>query len=405
MSRTPAPEESPEHLSRRERLVRRRRHRHRLAVAAVVIVAVAGALGFGAYALKADPPAARAAGPSGATASPTFGPNVTVPEVGASNAPPPRALSHAQPLRLWIGGDSLAGSFGPALGDRVGATGIVQTVVDYKVSSGLWSNDILDWYGRATDQMASVDPEAVVFIIGTNDTPVVNNYDGNHDGVPDWQPEYRAKVDRMMDLLVGGAKHRTVFWLGAPTLGAPNLDQGAVAVDQVMREEAAKRAPDVVYVDTYKLFSAKGGGYSRTILDETGRPIEVRIGDGVHFTQDGAAYLARAVFALLDARWRITKQADAAQPIGWTLAPGSGETVPGYSSAPRSRYHSSYHWQPSTGGASPDSTAPVNVVETVPPATTPPTTPVTVPETTPVTSPPPPTTSGPHETTPTTAKA
>ena len=31
--------------------------------------------------------------------------------------------------------------------------------------------------------MATHDPEAVVFIIGTNDTPVVNKVDANGDGV------------------------------------------------------------------------------------------------------------------------------------------------------------------------------------------------------------------------------
>ena len=51
----------------------------------------------------------------------------------------------------------------------------------------------------------------------------------------------------------------------------------------------------------------------------------------MHFTDDGADYLARAVFALLDARWQLTKQADPRDPIGWNIAAGSGEVVPGYS--------------------------------------------------------------------------
>ena len=35
--------------------------------------------------------------------------------------------------------------------------------------------------------MTTDNPEAVVFIIGTNDTPVVNKVDANGDGVPDWE--------------------------------------------------------------------------------------------------------------------------------------------------------------------------------------------------------------------------
>jgi hypothetical protein len=303
-----------------------------------------------------------------------------------------RKLDHAHPLSLWVGGDSLAGSFGPALGDEVGATGVVKTVIDYKVSSGLWSNDIRNWHERATEQMSSVNPDAVVFIIGTNDSPVVNQVDANGDGVPDWEADYRMKVARMMNLLVG-PNHRTVFWLGPPTLGDDNMNRGAKVIGEVMREEAKKRESDVVYLDTYKLFSTPDGTYSRYVLNENGKEITARISDGTHFTQDGAAYLARAVFTLIDARWKLLKQADPSQPIPWTSAPGSGESVPGYSYQPTSRYRSSGH--------SSDTVVPVAettfVPETSPTTLVAPTTvvmtvPTTTPVVTPTTSRPPPTT-------------
>ncbi len=306
----------------------------------------------------------------------------TFPELeGARKDIVPRTLSHARPLRLWIGGDSLAGSFGPALGDLLAPTGVVRTQIDYKVSSGLWGNDIRNWPKRATEQMTSFDPEAVVFIIGTNDAPIVNKVDANHDGVADWIPEYRAKVDRMLDIFVG-THHRTVFWLGAPTLENPTMDSAAAKLDAVFRQEAAKRARDVQYVDTFKLFSGTDGRYSKTIVDERGDTITARIGDGVHFTAAGAQYLARAVNAALELRWRISSDADPSQPIGWTLASGSGETVPGFSSPPRSRYHSYVTTTTQYGAV--DSTTASTVAPatsttgtpptTVPPTTTPPTT-------------------------------
>src|SRR5258708_31210034 len=141
-------------------------------------------------------------------------------------------------------------------------------------------------------------------MIGTNDTGGVNQVDANGDGVPDWQADYRLKVARMMDLLVGSS-HRTVFWLGPPTLGTTSMDRGAVAIGQVMREEAAKRAPDVVYIDTYKLFSTTDGTYSRRILDEPGNEIVARIPDGRHFPADRAAHPAPAVSSPTAARSRL----------------------------------------------------------------------------------------------------
>ncbi len=374
---------STDGMTRRDRLARHRRHRTYITVALVGLCAVGVAVGGGAYVMNASD-AATPATIHGDKSVATFGENGTVPGLASANQVAPRALDHAHPLRLWVGGDSLAGSFGPALGDKVGATGVVQTTVDYKVSSGLWSNDIRDWYSRATTEMSTLNPEAVVFIIGTNDTPMVNQVDANHDGVPDWQAYYRAKVDRMMDLMVG-PNHRTVFWLGPPTIGSSDsMNRGALAIGQLMQQEAAKRAPYVAYIDTYKLFATKDGNYSRDIVDENGKTIEARIGDGVHFTEDGAQYLARAVFALIDARWKLMKQADPTQPIGWTLASGSGETVPGFSSAPRSRYQPQYSApstssEPTTSIVTPTSIPSVSSTSiAIPPSTTsPPTTAVT----------------------------
>lgn len=330
-------------------------------LAVIVIASVAA----GAYALNRDDDAAKAATPANhgnalaRSALPTIADKGTV----------VRALDHAHPLRLWIGGDSLAGSFGPSLGDQLAATGIVQTQIDYKVSSGLWSNDVRDWYARAQQQMAGDDPEAVVFIIGTNDTPTVNNVDANGDKIPDWEVPYRAKVDKMMEQFVG-PQHRTVLWLGPPTLGTKFMDDAAQKLGTVMREEAAKYAPDVVYVDTYKLFEGPDGGYSRRILDDHGNEFTARIGDDVHFSEQGAKYLAGALYTLLDSHWHLTKQADVAQPIAWTLASGSGENVPGYNSASHSRYRSRSTTRHTTRQTYSTATTPATSPESVAPTPT-----------------------------------
>ncbi|HTL87142.1 MAG TPA: DUF459 domain-containing protein [Acidimicrobiia bacterium] len=390
MSNEGAPNSEIDDGTRRARLASRRRRRTRVAIAIIAAVAVAAAVAVGAYAYTNDDEKA-ANGPDAAGNTTPFGERGGLPEVVAKSAAV-RALDHANPLRLWVGGDSLAGSFGPALGDMVGATGIVKTRIDYKVSSGLWSNDIRDWSTRATEEMAADDPELIVFMIGTNDTPVVNKVDANNDGTPDWEVSYRAKVDHMMDTFVG-ANHRMVLWLGAPTLGT-NQNSAAIELDRVMQEEASKRGPDVAYVDTYKLFEDENGEYSSRILDENGKQIYARISDGVHFSEDGAKYLARAVLQLIEARWHLLKQADTAEPIGWSYASGSGELVPGYNSGS----HSRYHYTPNTRYVAPTTDPPVvttpPTIVTTPPSTAPVAT--TVPATvSPTTVASPPTSSGP----------
>ena len=125
MTRQPIFETSPtDASSRRDRLVARRSRRTRVAVAAAVTVALAGgAIGVAAYA-KSNESSAPALGTNGSH-GPKFGRDGTLVPANAVKAPAPRKVDHAHPLKLWIGGDSLAGSFGPALGDQVGATGVV----------------------------------------------------------------------------------------------------------------------------------------------------------------------------------------------------------------------------------------------------------------------------------------
>ncbi len=392
-----ADEQPPEPHTRRARLALRR-HRMRVVVVTCMIVLVVAGAGT-AVALRAyDADSApfhgdgKSASDPGAVTEPNLGP--------ATGRKPPRKLTHDHPLKLWIGGDSLAGSFGPALGQVAGATGVVDATIDYKVSSGLADQGIRDWPQHAAETMASEDPDAVVFIIGTNDAPIVNNYDGNGDGKPDWEKDYREKIDTMMRTFVGGHRHRTVFWLGPPTLGDSTLNRGAEQLGPVMAQEARKFAPDVVYVDTYKLFESADGGYSRSLPDATGQVVQMRISDGVHFTVDGAQYLGDIVWKLLDKRWNISAQAVPSQPIEYTIAQGSNDYVPGVG-----------HYRPpvNDGGSSSDTTPATNPPSDTTPATTPPTVtpttakapPSTTPRTTKTTSPPPPPTTAPHVTIPT----
>ena len=351
-------EDSPDTDSRRRRLATRKR-RTRIVGAIVAIALIA--LGIGtALELRSNDKTSAAPADKRASSAKRPAPDSTV--VKAHKLRPPRVITHDNPLRLWIAGDSLSGSFGPALGQTGGATGVVDATIDYKVSSGLQDQGIRDWPAHAQQEMTAIDPDHVVFIIGANDASIVNTYDSNNDGVPDWQVNYREKIDRMMEILVGGSRHRIVYWLGPPTMGDHTLNKGAFELNRVMRGEAAKYAPDVVYVNTYRLFADKNGDYSRYLPDANGNDVQMRISDGVHFSVDGAKYLADILWARIDKRWNIAAHADPSQPIDYTIAQGSNDYVPGVG-----RYRPTVPSQSSdTTPASADTTTTIGSATTVP---------------------------------------
>jgi hypothetical protein len=233
-----------------------------------------------------------------------------------------RALTVAAPLRLWIAGDSLAGSVGPSLGELTAATGVVAPQYDSRVSSGLLNPSFFDWPTHAQEQLTQLDPVAVVFVVGTNDANVWS---------PNQAADYRYRTEAMMRELVGRS-HRTVYWVGPPVAKDPRLEKGVLAVAQIARETAAG-IKGVTYVDAHALFDDENGDYQQSFADEFGKRRVMRAGDGVHFSVDGADYVSRAIFQLIDHDWKIGAQADPThpQPVketkGSTQVPGTHRSV------------------------------------------------------------------------------
>jgi hypothetical protein len=351
--------------SRQARRERRRTRTRNLVITAIALVVVVGAVVVATGVVSFGGSDQKQAAGSVRVADNGVVRSTTTTEAGR----PCRALTATDPLRLWVGGDSLAGSLGPSLGTITGATGVVQPYFDSRVSSGLSSPNFFDWPAESTTEMARLNPEIVVFIIGTNDytTPTTDD---------SWKADYAKRVEAMLQILGSGG--RTVYWVGAPILKDDKMDTGAAAVNAVAIGVVAKHK-EATYVDARKLFSDTDGKFAMNLPDETGKVVTMRAGDGVHLTTDGGDFLARAVFKQIDAQCKVTAQKVAGQTKqtiqteGSTqVAPGSRssggtvQTTPPYTSAPATTSAPQVTSPPST--APPATTAPAT---TVPSPTTP----------------------------------
>ena len=294
------PESEPSPPSRRraervERSERRARVRRIAAVAGgalVVLAATAATLVFtGALEVDRSSTTVRAAS-AGSDDPPTT--STSTPRPGPTSR---RPLTPDDPLRLWIAGDSLAGSVGPSLGELTANTGVVQPQYDSRVSSGLLNPNFFDWQEHAEEQLADLDPEVVVFVIGTNDANVWNDSLEN---------AYRIRTEVLMRILAG-EKDREVLWVGPPVAKADDLEDGVLAVATIQRE-AAQKVPGVTYVDAHLLFDDEHGEYQYRFANLDGDIEIMRAGDGVHFSAAGADYLGEVLYNLLDPVWKLTKQ-------------------------------------------------------------------------------------------------
>jgi hypothetical protein len=227
----------------------------------------------------------------------------TAPSTGSAAAACRAPLSSTEPLRLWIGGDSLAGSLGPSLGDLTGRTGVVQPVVDARASSGLLSPGFLDWPEQGGVDMSLYDPEVTVFIVGANDARTLAP---GTELDPKRRAQYAALVEEMLTVLRGNG--RAVYWVGAPVMADAKYSERVKGVNDVFREVAA-RHPDVTYVDAYSLFSGANGSFASELSVPGGGVARVRTSDGIHFTPEGGDLLADRVFEQLDPVCNVIRQA------------------------------------------------------------------------------------------------
>ena len=228
-------------------------------------------------------------------------------ERSAAAASPP-----TRPLRLWIAGDSIAWSVGNGLGKLAAATGVVAPVYESRVSSGVSSPGFFDWPQRVAEELPSLNPEVVVFVMGTNDWMAPQPTPLDATGQPAWKGKYQAQVQALVDALARDG--RILYWLGPPILKDPKQDAGAQAAAAVIKSVVAGH-PDAHFVDAHALLDADDGSYTPT-MDVDGKKVLVRAGDGVHLTPEGGDFVGGALFDQIDQQCSLKAQSVPEQQAG-----------------------------------------------------------------------------------------
>ncbi len=126
-----------------------------------------------------------------------------VPKVVTELAPPPdtvvrptlRPPAAGDPLRVYIGGDSIVRDAGDAFLEIASGSPLFDTTLHYENATGLTRPDFYDWPAAIAEDMASHRPEVVFLLFGGNDSqalvaPSGETFKGPSE--PGWQAEYRA---------------------------------------------------------------------------------------------------------------------------------------------------------------------------------------------------------------------
>ena len=216
-------------------------------------------------------------------------------------------------MKLWVGGDSLAITPGESvLANFPGASqDVIESVVpqvDGRVATGLARPEVFNWPEHLRAETERLDPDVVVLTIGSNDDQPLTNAPGGATispfGEGPWQEEYRRRIGGLMDQVV--SEGRTLVLVGVPIVRDPGRSGEYQIINEIYREEAAKRRGRVFYVDIYKLFQDDGGTYADYLPNDSGELVKYRADDGIHFTRAGGDLIAEEVFRTVAENFDIT---------------------------------------------------------------------------------------------------
>jgi hypothetical protein len=239
------------------------------------------------------PPASPSPGASVAASSEPFASPAATPEPTASPQPPLERPTKKDPLRVYFGGDSLSGMPAVMLAQLTAKNRLAKVRADYVESSRLTYGEPVDWPARVKQQMSGGHYDVGIFMIGANDSGMPMTAGGDSVMYPKtkWLDEYKRRAKQIAALMLRGGADR-VYWVGMPIMPSSGESKKMRDLNELF-EEVAASSPDIVYVDSYELLSTKSGDLKASL----------RSGDGVHYTNDGAMLVARAVWQAIKEDW------------------------------------------------------------------------------------------------------
>lgn len=213
-------------------------------------------------------------------------------------APPPdaevrpelRVPTSADPLRIYIAGDSVVRDAGESFLRLAADDPRLASTLHYEIATGLSRPDFYDWPTALADDVEALKPDVAVIMFGGNDAQGIVGPDGTvfpTVDAPGWREEYGRRVAAVMDELQD--PHRLVFWVGQPPMRDAAFDRRIGIINDVVATEAADR-PWVTFVDTAEVLGGPDGGYAARL---PGTDADLRQADGIHLSRAGADLLAR----------------------------------------------------------------------------------------------------------------
>ena len=168
----------------------------------------------------------------------------------------PRSPTPEEPLRVFIGGDSIGRNLADGI-QRLAPRELTKIEVATKASTGLSRPDFYDWPARLADELTENRPDVIVLMFGANDFQnVMYQGRGLSRFKQEWTDLYCQRVAQAMRLV--SQPGIQVIWVGQPIVRESTLADGLARLNAIYEAQSLLH-PSVTFVDTWTIFSAPGG--------------------------------------------------------------------------------------------------------------------------------------------------
>jgi len=234
----------------------------------------------------------------------TTAPVSTLPPITTIPAPPPKRIpTAADPLKVWLAGDSLMGDVAQSFEETYAGDPLMSSSVNYQVGTGLARPDVYDWPSEVAKELATSKPDVVIMIFGANDDQDMM-VGGKRVvlGTAAWAQEYARRINQIATEVV--TPSRTLIWLEVPPTVRPQINNTDAVIDQALAATAAAH-PGMEVVNLAPPLTTARGGYTEYLPGSNGAPEQVRDSDGVHITVSGANRVVPLIFGAIRHDWQL----------------------------------------------------------------------------------------------------
>lgn len=211
------------------------------------------------------------------------------PSVATLPPPKPTVEKATNATRVAVMGDSMAVDLGKAM-ERFYAEDANLVVVPMAVgSSGFVRDDFFDWNKTIADQIAANSFDLAIMIVGINDRQEIKADGQTYPSLSEeWSKVYRARLDSALAQL--RAANKPVIWIGLPPMEQPSYSAAITQINGMQR--LASLSGGAEFLDIFERFADENGRYASFGPDLSGNRVQMRKGDGIHFSAAGSDKLA-----------------------------------------------------------------------------------------------------------------